>query len=131
MVSRRRCLKKHRLLNFRFVRGAIYLSAWYARLERAVVSMSDAVLVAIIGLGGSGLGSIIGVITSSKLTRYRLEQLEKKVDKHNNLVERTYQLEKNVGLLDERLEGAERLLTEKMKVANHRIEDLEKGGADG
>lgn len=93
--------------------------------------MSDAVLVAIIGLGGSCLGSVIGVITSSKLTQYRLEQLEKKVDKHNNLVERTYQLEKDVGLLDERLEGAERLLTEKVKVANHRIEDLEKGGSDG
>lgn len=92
--------------------------------------MGEAVVVALIGLGSSCLGSVIGVLTSSRLTQYRLEQLEKKVDKHNNLVERTYLLEKKVGLLDERLEGAEKLLTEKVKVANHRIEDLEKGARD-
>lgn len=82
--------------------------------------MSDAVLVALIGLGGSCLGSIIGVIASGKLTQYRIEQLEKKVDKHNNLVERTYKLEEN-----------EKVLEEKIKVANHRIEDLEEAARDG
>ena len=46
---------------------------------------------------------------------YRLEQLEQKVNKHNNLVERTYALEESVALMDERV-----------KVANHRIADLEK-----
>lgn len=92
--------------------------------------MGDEVLVALIGLGGSCLGSVIGILASGKLTQYRIEQLEKKVDQHNNLIERTYRLEKDVGLLDERLEGAEKLLTEKVKVANHRIEDLEKGGRD-
>ena len=76
--------------------------------------MSDAVLVAVIGLVGSGLGSLIGVIASSKLTQYRLEQLEKKVDKHNNVVERMYALEERVALNEE-----------KIKVENHRIEDLE------
>ena len=55
--------------------------------------MSDAVLVALIGLGGSGLGSLFGVLVSSRLTQYRLEQLEKKVQAHNNLIERTYKLE--------------------------------------
>ena len=78
--------------------------------------MSDEILVALIGLGGSGLGSILGVLASGKLTQYRLSQLEKKVDKHNNLIDRTYQLE-------ERQEGLE----EKIKVANHRISDLERG----
>lgn len=82
--------------------------------------MSDAVLVALIGLGGSCLGSVIGVIASGKLTQYRIEQLEKKVDKHNNLVERTYKLEEN-----------EKVLEEKIKVANHRIEDLEEAMRDG
>lgn len=82
--------------------------------------MSDAVLVALIGLGGSCLGSIVGVIASGKLTQYRIEQLEKKVDKHNNLVERTYKLEEN-----------EKVLEEKIKVANHRIEDLEEAVRDG
>lgn len=76
--------------------------------------MSDAVLVAVIGLVGSGLGSLIGVIASSKLTQYRIEQLEKKVDKHNNIVERMYSLEERVALNEE-----------KIKVENHRIEDLE------
>lgn len=55
--------------------------------------MSDAVLVALIGLAGSGLGSVLGILVSSKLTQYRLEQLEKKVQAHNRLIERTYKLE--------------------------------------
>lgn len=78
--------------------------------------MPTEVLIALIGLLGSAIGSLIGIIASSKLTAYRLEQLEKKVDKHNNLIERTYKLE----------EKAE-ILAEKISVANHRIDDLEKG----
>ena len=70
--------------------------------------MSETVVVAIVSLVGTVFGSVIGILTSNKLTAYRIEQLEKKVDKHNSVVERTYQLE------------------EKIKVANHRIEDLEK-----
>lgn len=57
------------------------------------------------------------LITQAKtksLIAYRLEQLEKKVDKHNNLVERTYKLEERAELQDE-----------KIRVANHRIADLE------
>jgi ABC-type lipoprotein release transport system permease subunit len=76
--------------------------------------MSDTIVVALIGVVGSLLGSLIGVIVSSKLTQYRLEQLEKKVDKHNHVVERMYALE-------ERMTVAE----EKIKVENHRIDDLE------
>ena len=60
--------------------------------------MSDTIVVAIIGLVGSGLGSLIGVIASSKLTQYRIQKLEEQVNKHNNLVERTYKLE---GRMDE------------------------------
>jgi len=55
--------------------------------------MSDTVLVALIGVAGSGLGSLCGIMVSTRLTQYRLEQLEKKVQAHNNLVERTYRLE--------------------------------------
>ena len=50
------------------------------------------------------------------LISYRLEQLEKKVDVHNNVIDRTYELEKRSDVLEE-----------KMKVANNRIKDLEKG----
>lgn len=55
--------------------------------------MSDVVLVAAIGCLGSVLGSLLGVIATSKLTQYRLAQLEEKVNKHNNVVERVYMVE--------------------------------------
>ena len=77
--------------------------------------MSEGIAVALIGLAGSGIGSLIGVMTSSKLTQYRIEQLEKKVQAHNNLIDRTYKLEEHAEVQDE-----------KIRVANHRIEDLEK-----
>ena len=51
------------------------------------------------------------------LVEYRLSQLEKKVDEHNNLIERTYKLEEEMTLYEE-----------KIKVANHRINDLERKG---
>lgn len=76
--------------------------------------MSNEIITALIGLGGSALGSIIGIICNSKLTVYRLEQLEKKVDKHNTVVERTYKVEERLSVIDEEI-----------KVANHRISDLE------
>ncbi len=75
----------------------------------------EAIIVALIGLAGSALGSILGVLASARLTSYRIEQLEKRVQAHNNLIERTYKLEERTELQEE-----------KIKVANHRIEDLEK-----
>ena len=76
--------------------------------------MATEIIVALIGLGGSAIGSIIGIIASSKLTAYRLEQLEQKVNKQNNLIERTYQLERDKAVI-----------SEEIKVINHRIDDLE------
>lgn len=55
--------------------------------------MSDTVIVAIISLIGTIGGAFGGVMTSSRLTGYRLEQLEAKVNKHNNLIERMYKVE--------------------------------------
>ena len=55
--------------------------------------MTPEIIIALLGLLGTLIGSFLGIITSSKLTQYRLEQLEKKVNKHNNLIERTYTLE--------------------------------------
>ena len=77
--------------------------------------MSDAVIVAILSLLGTLVGSYLANRKSAALIAYRLEQLEEKVNKHNQVVERTYRLEDN-----------DKLLEEKIKVANHRIEDLEK-----
>ena len=54
------------------------------------------IFVALLGFSGTLLGSLLGVVTAQKLTQYRLSQLEEKVSKHNNLVERTYILEGQV-----------------------------------
>jgi len=76
--------------------------------------MSEAIQVALIGLLGSGIGAFAGVIINSKVVDYRLINLEKKVDKHNRIIERTYKLEEEIKVHEE-----------KIKVANHRIGDLE------
>lgn len=55
--------------------------------------MTDVVIVGLLSLGGTLLGTFGGIIASNKLTNWRIEQLEKKVDKHNSLVERTIKLE--------------------------------------
>jgi len=55
--------------------------------------MNSEIVVALLGLLGTFLGSLLGVVAAGKLTQYRLQQLEEKVNKHNNLVERTYILE--------------------------------------
>lgn len=55
--------------------------------------MSDTIIVALLSLVGTIVGSGLGVLASSRLTQYRLEQLEHKVQAHNSLVERTYKLE--------------------------------------
>ncbi|KAB1437549.1 hypothetical protein [Candidatus Galacturonibacter soehngenii] len=76
--------------------------------------MDSTIIVALVSLLGTIVGSGFGVIASSKLTNYRIEQLEKKVDKHNTVIERTYALEK-----------ATTVTNEQIKVINHRISDLE------
>ena len=76
--------------------------------------ISDGIIISLITLGGSGIGSLCGIILSSRLTAYRIQELEKKVDKHNTVIERTYRLEERCALFDE-----------KIKVANHRLDDLE------
>lgn len=81
--------------------------------------MSDTVLIALIGLAGSAVGSLAGILISSKLTQYRLEQLEKKVDgfaeKQTVLESRVYALEKHNEVQDER-----------QRIIDRRIGGLEK-----
>jgi len=64
--------------------------------------------VAILSLVGTLAGTFSGVVVGNKLTCYRIEQLEKKVDKHSNFAERMPVVE------------------EQIRVINHRVEDLEK-----
>ena len=76
--------------------------------------MPAEVITAALSLVGTLVGTLRGIALSSNLTNYRIEQLEKKVEKHNNLITRTYKLEQEFAVMDE-----------KVKVANHRIDDLE------
>ena len=69
--------------------------------------MPEAVAVATLSLLGTLLGSLAGVVASSKLVNFRLEQLERKVQAHNNLIERTFQLEASQALLEQRLDRLE------------------------
>ena len=55
--------------------------------------MSSETIVALLSLAGTLIGSLSGILVANKLVNYRLGQLEKKVDKHNSVVERTYKLE--------------------------------------
>ena len=65
--------------------------------------ITEPIIIAMIGFLGSGVGSILGILASNKLTVYRIDQLEEKVNKHNNLIERTYQLEKQESILEEKI----------------------------
>ena len=78
--------------------------------------MQIEIAVALIGLGGSAVGSFIGVLINTRLSNYRIEQLEKKVEKHNNYIERTFKLEQNQAVMQEEL-----------KVEQHRMDDVEDG----
>lgn len=62
--------------------------------------MSETVIVALLSLVGTLVGSFAGIIAANKLINYRLQQLEKKVDKHNSVVERTYDLESRMSQLE-------------------------------
>lgn len=77
--------------------------------------MDTELIIAGMSLIGTLVGTFAGIYVSGTVTQYRLRQLEKKVQAHNNLISRTYQLEREYAVLDERL-----------RVANHRIGDLEK-----
>lgn len=73
--------------------------------------METEIMIAGISLVGTVIGSLSGVLVSNKLTNYRINQLEKKVEKHNNLCERMIIVEQST------------------KSAHHRIDDMEKEGA--
>ena len=77
--------------------------------------MSETIIVALLSLAGTLIGSLFGILAANKLVVYRIEQLEKKVETHNNVFDRVYVLEKD-----------DAVIKEDLKVVNYRIEDLEK-----
>ena len=68
--------------------------------------MTTEIITALLALLGTLIGTLGGILTAGKLSNYRIEQLEKKVDKHNNIVERVFAVENSV------------------KSAHHRIDEL-------
>jgi hypothetical protein len=83
-------------------------------LYKGVSGMDNTIIIALISFAGTLIGTFGGIVTSNKLTNYRIQELEKKVEKHNKVVERVYVLEKDKAVFEEEI-----------KVANHRIDDLE------
>lgn len=78
--------------------------------------IESSIIVAIITGGVTLVGSLISAWALHSKTIYRIKQLELKMEKHNNFIERVYILEKD-----------DAVQTEQLKVVNHRIDDLEKG----
>ena len=76
--------------------------------------MNSEITVALLALLGSVIGTFAGIIVNARLVNYRIAQLESKVDKHNHVIDRVYALEKKSAVI-----------REEIKVANHRIRDLE------
>lgn len=70
--------------------------------------MTEQVLVAIITVAGTATSAFIGIIVSSKMTTYRLGQLEKRVEKHNCILERTAALEQTCHEIEHRIERVEK-----------------------
>lgn len=75
--------------------------------------MSETIIVALLSLLGTVLGTFGGILTANKLTSYKLEQLEKKVEKHNQVIERVYELEKHEAVVDTEI-----------KSISHQIEEI-------
>ena len=66
--------------------------------------MSEVVIVGILSLIGTLVGTLGGILAANRLTNYRIEQLEKKVEKHNSVIERVYKLETNEAVMEEEIE---------------------------
>lgn len=70
--------------------------------------MEPSVVVGLLSLFGTLAGTFGGILTGSRLTNYRLAQLEEKVGKHNSLIERTYKIEETLALHEQKLDTLER-----------------------
>ena len=76
------------------------------------------IIIGVLSCAGTLIGSLAGIRKANELTNYRVLQLEKKVEKHNGLMDKTYQLQEDVAVLENR-----------QSVSEHRIADLEQIGA--
>lgn len=74
------------------------------------------IITAILALVGTVIGSIAGIMTANKLTVYRIEELEKKVEKHNSVIERVALMERDNSTQWKRIDELKQDLDEIKKV---------------
>lgn len=74
--------------------------------------MPPEIVVGLLSFAGTIIGTYGGILTANKLSNYRISQLEKKVDKHNTVIERTYELEKESALNKQEHEEMQRGISE-------------------
>lgn len=67
----------------------------------------ETIIVALITLAGTIGSGVLSAVISNNLIKYRVEQLEKKVDKHNNLIDRMYKAESDIKVINEEIENLE------------------------
>lgn len=94
-----------------------YIAPIATALVSGALSAAAAIIVAVVQSRAQHSKTLAEMDKRDALQAQRIEQLEKKMDKHNQLIERTYKVEKAIELIDKDI-----------KVANHRIEDLERKG---
>lgn len=75
--------------------------------------MNSEIIVGVLSLAGTLLGSLAGVLASSKLTNYRIAQLEKKVDKHNGFGEKIPVIQEQINFINHQIEDLEHNYIEK------------------
>ncbi len=77
--------------------------------------MIEAIITGVVAIAVCMLNNYFQNRKSTALIEYKIDELSKRVDKHNSIIDRTYKLEESVSVIEE-----------KIKVENHRIEDLER-----
>ena len=65
--------------------------------------MSSEIVIALLSLCGTLIGTLGGILASNKLTNYKIDVLSKRVDKHNNLIERMFEAEEQIAILKEKI----------------------------
>ena len=65
--------------------------------------MQPELIIGLLSLCGTVIGTFGGILASNKLTNYKIDELSKRVDKHNNLVERMFEVEEQIALLNEKI----------------------------
>jgi hypothetical protein len=66
--------------------------------------MNETAFVALLSFAGTLIGTLGGILAANRLTNYRIERLEKQVEKHNKVIERAYKLEQHEAVVDEKLD---------------------------